>query len=142
MILANGPAVARLCGHTRKWAHAGIQSGWFGPVTEHKGILYVALDRVEARMSLSFSESQINVATENHGRAQSPKGGHPWPSPQRKSPSLTPKPCLRKPTPLLPTSIASLPNSTRNGWTSSRLRRLRGKSHLQPHARTPNAESR
>ena len=32
MILANGPTIARLCGHTRKWAHAGIQSGWFGLV--------------------------------------------------------------------------------------------------------------
>jgi hypothetical protein len=59
MVLISGPAIARLCLHTRKWAHEQLRRGTFGPTVEYGGIIYAPLPGVEAHAGRRFDETQI-----------------------------------------------------------------------------------
>jgi hypothetical protein len=63
MILISGPAIARLSLHTRKWAHAHLHRGSFGPVTRGPGgVLYASLAGVEKFCDRQFDRAEIGRA--------------------------------------------------------------------------------
>jgi hypothetical protein len=62
MVLISGPVIAKLCLHTRKWAHARLRLGSFGAIVEHDGVLFAPLSGVEAYAGTTFSEDQLAVA--------------------------------------------------------------------------------
>jgi hypothetical protein len=64
MILISGPVIAKLCLHTRKWAHEHLRRGSFGPVTEHNGVLYAPLPNVERHAGETFSETRLALAVD------------------------------------------------------------------------------
>ncbi|MDI1343335.1 MAG: hypothetical protein PSV22_04425 [Pseudolabrys sp.] len=64
MVLISGPAIARLNLRTRKWAFQAIRRGDFGPVSTHRGVLFVTLDAVQSRIGMTFSDAQIESAAE------------------------------------------------------------------------------
>jgi hypothetical protein len=59
MIWLSGPVIARLALHTRKWAHAHLRRGSFGPVVERGGVIYAGLAGVEQHIGKSFSPDQL-----------------------------------------------------------------------------------
>jgi hypothetical protein len=60
--LVSGSLIARLCLHTRKWAHEHLRRGSFGPVIERNGVLFAELAGVEQHLGLSFDQAQIVAA--------------------------------------------------------------------------------
>jgi hypothetical protein len=63
MTLISGPVIARLFLRTRKWAHAEMRRGSFGPVTEGPGgVLYARVADVEAYAGMNFVAAQIALA--------------------------------------------------------------------------------
>lgn len=62
MTLISGPAIAKLTLHSRKWAHAGIQRGSWGPAVRLGGVLYVDLSAVERAEGAIFSDTQLAEA--------------------------------------------------------------------------------
>ncbi len=64
MILISGPVIARLDLRTRKSAHEHIRWGHYGPVHEIRGVLYVELSSVEARMGCKLPIEQLELAAE------------------------------------------------------------------------------
>jgi hypothetical protein len=59
MLLLSGPVIARLALHTRKWAHAHLRRGSFGPLIERDGMLYAGLAGVEQHIGKSFTPDQL-----------------------------------------------------------------------------------
>jgi len=59
MVLISGLAIARLCLHTRKWAHEHMRRGSFGPVTEHNGMVFAQLPAVERHVGEHFNATQL-----------------------------------------------------------------------------------
>lgn len=62
MILISGPAIARLCLRTRKWAHEHLRRQSFGPVIEHNGIIFAQLPEVESHIGQRFTAEQLKAA--------------------------------------------------------------------------------
>jgi hypothetical protein len=62
MIFISGPAIARLCLRTRKWAHDQLRREAFGPVIQHRGSIFAQLPAVERYVGTRFSEAQLAAA--------------------------------------------------------------------------------
>jgi hypothetical protein len=62
MVLISGPAIAKLCLRTRKWAHEHLRRGSFGLVIEHDGTIFAELPAVELHSGMHFTAEQIEAA--------------------------------------------------------------------------------
>jgi hypothetical protein len=62
MILISGPLIAKLCLHSRKWAHARLRLGSFGEIVEHQGVLFAPVVGVEAYAGTKFTQEQLAAA--------------------------------------------------------------------------------
>ncbi len=64
MILISGPVIAKLAFRTRKWAHAHLRRGSFGPVTVINGVLYAEQRGVEREVGETFSAARLALAAQ------------------------------------------------------------------------------
>ena len=63
--MISGPAVAKLCARTRKWANQHMHRGSFGKITEGRNdVLYVDLTAVERYAGQKFTAAQLVDARE------------------------------------------------------------------------------
>jgi hypothetical protein len=59
----SGPAIAALRASARMTENIHLRRGHYGPVLWHDRVAYVALDAVEHRIGLRFTNAQITRAT-------------------------------------------------------------------------------
>jgi hypothetical protein len=62
MKLISGPAIAALRMRTRMAENLAMRRGEYGPSFALAGVRYVALDGVERRAALKFSDEQLKAA--------------------------------------------------------------------------------